>query len=312
MKKALVIGASGSIGYAIVFELIRRGMKVVAFARNEEKLRSLFAEEKNVTIQKGDAGNEQNLEQAAKGVDIIFHSLNVPYQTWDQYLVNYLNNILSVAKKFHTKLAYVDNVYAYGIPAESPITEETRKEPHTKKGKIRLELEKLLLESHVDTLLVHMPDVYGPNASGTLLHETLKNVVKGKSTIYVGNLKTKREYLYTKDGAKAMVELALQEDTYNQVWNIPSTHPITGEEMIDLLKKAYTYQKRMIPIPKSVIRLMGLFSPLMRELVEMMYITETPIILSGRKYEQRIGELPKTPYHIGIVETLEWIKEHER
>ncbi|WP_269431698.1 NAD-dependent epimerase/dehydratase family protein [Bacillus sp. JCM 19034] len=177
---------------------------------------------------------------------------------------------------------------------------------------MRLKLEKLLLNSHVDTLLVHMPDVYGPNANGTLLHETLKNVVRGKSTIFIGNLRTKREFLYTKDGAKAMVELALREDTYNQVWNIPSTNAITGKEMIELFREVYSYHKTIVPISKWNIQLLGWFSPLMRELVEMMYITKTPIILSGKKYEQNIGELPRTPYHVGVAETLEWLKQHEQ
>jgi hypothetical protein len=37
-----------------------------------------------------------------------------------------------------------------------------------------------MIESEVKTLIVYMPDLYGPNANNTILHETLKNVVQNK------------------------------------------------------------------------------------------------------------------------------------
>jgi len=41
MKRALVLGASGGMGYSIVNELISRGVEVTAFARSEKKLKHL-------------------------------------------------------------------------------------------------------------------------------------------------------------------------------------------------------------------------------------------------------------------------------
>jgi short-subunit dehydrogenase len=38
MKKALVAGASGGMGYALVGELVSRGIDVVACSRGKEKL----------------------------------------------------------------------------------------------------------------------------------------------------------------------------------------------------------------------------------------------------------------------------------
>ena len=45
MKKALVLGASGGMGYSLVKELSSRGIKVVAFARTKEKLERLFRDD---------------------------------------------------------------------------------------------------------------------------------------------------------------------------------------------------------------------------------------------------------------------------
>lgn len=154
-----------------------------------------------------------------------------------------------------------------------------------------------------------MPDLYGPNAENTILHETLKSVVLNKSANFVGDIKVAREFIFTLDGAKAMVELALREDTYNQNWNIPSAHPITGDEIIEILRKEVGYKKSIRTVSKTMIQFIGLFQPFMREMVEMMYLTEDPVILCGEKYEAKIGPIPQTPYKKGIKETLNWMNE---
>ena len=42
----------------------------------------------------------------------------------------------------------------------------------------------------------------------------------------------------------------------------------------------------------------------MKEVVEIMYLTEETFILNGEKYEKRIGKIPATPYQEGLKETL--------
>lgn len=54
MKKVLVLGASGGMGYSIVRELSDRGIEVVAFARTRRKLERLFKNLDNVKIRTGD------------------------------------------------------------------------------------------------------------------------------------------------------------------------------------------------------------------------------------------------------------------
>jgi nucleoside-diphosphate-sugar epimerase len=308
LKKVLVVGASGGMGYALVCELVSRGVEVIAFSRGKEKLDSLYKDQSNVTIFPGDVLNKSELMQAAEGVDVIFHAVSFPYPEWDKKHLQCIDIMLEVAKKQQAKIAFVDNIYAYGSQSTQIVTEKTKKEPHTKKGRIRLAMEIRLMESEVPTLIVHMPDLYGPNAESTILFETLKKVVQNKNAYFVGNTIVAREYLYTADGAKAMAELALRHDTYNQNWNIPSTKPITGEELITLIREVTGYKKTVKIVSKNMIRFFGFFSPFMKEMVEMMYLTENPVILSGEKYEKVINSLPRTPYSQGIQETISWMK----
>ncbi|QWH40169.1 MULTISPECIES: SDR family NAD(P)-dependent oxidoreductase [Bacillus cereus group] len=310
MKKALVLGASGSMGYAIVKELCSRGIHVVAFARNKEKLEILFSGEENVKVVAGDVFIQEDIMEAAKGVDIIFHAVNIPYSDWEKKQPKLLKNILEVARYYDSKLGIVDNIYAYGRQGEEPVVEEVKKAPHTKKGKIRLQLEMMAKQARVQMFIAHFPDFYGPNAESTLVHHTLKGVLANKLSSFVGDKKIAREYIFTPDGAKAMIELALRDEAYGQNWNIPGYGVITGEEMIQHIQELTGYTKPVMTVKKGMINLIGLFDKQMKEFVEMLYLTENPVVLSGEKYERYIGVVPRTSYYEGLKRTIVHIKEN--
>ncbi|WP_404330998.1 SDR family NAD(P)-dependent oxidoreductase [Mesobacillus maritimus] len=309
MKKALVLGASGGMGYAIVKELSARGIGVVAFARTKEKLEKLFNKDSNVTIFCGDIFSIADLQDAATGVDVIFHSANIPYPEWEEKLPVLVNNILTVAINEQSKLAIVDNIYAYGRCKGKKVKEDAEKSPHTKKGKIRLRLEKMIKESGVSALIAHFPDFYGPNAENSVLHYTLANVVQGKKSGFVGKQNVAREYIFTPDGAKAIVNLALDESAYGQNWNIPGNSVVTGEELIQTIRELTGYQKGLSTVSINMIRVLGLFNANMREVVEMFYLFEEPVVLDGQKYEAMIGPLPRTPYKEGLRQTIDYMKQ---
>ncbi|MED1088956.1 SDR family NAD(P)-dependent oxidoreductase [Bacillus paramycoides] len=308
MKKALVLGASGSMGYAIVKELCNRGIHVAAFARNKEKLEVLFSGEENVKVVAGDVFIQEDIMEAAKDVDIIFHAVNIPYSDWEKTQPRLLKNILEVARYYDSKLGIVDNIYAYGRQGEEPVAEEVKKAPHTKKGKIRLQLEMMAKQAHVKMFIAHFPDFYGPNAESTLVHHTLKGVLANKLSSFVGDKKIAREYIFTPDGAKAMIELALRDEAYGQNWNIPGYGVITGEEMIQHIRELTGYTKPVMTVKKGMINLIGLFDKQMKEFVEMLYLTENPVVLSGEKYEQHIGVVPRTSYYEGLKKTIVHMK----
>lgn len=310
MQKALVIGASGGMGYSVVQELSSRGISVTAFARSRDKLEKLFGNNPNVTIYTGDLFRMEDLDGAARGADVIFQAANIPYSEWETKLVVMMSNIIETAKKHSAKLAFVDNIYAYGRSTGKTVDERTLKSPHTKKGKIRLQVEELIHSSKVPALIAHFPDFYGPNAESSLLHYTLVNVVKNKKASYVGDQSIAREFIYTPDGARAIVELSLNEQAYGQNWNIPAHEVISGEEIIKTIRDITDYQKGVSTISKKMIQFLGIFNAQMREAVEMYYLNEDPVVLNGEKYENLIGPLPRTSYREGLQKTMEYMKKH--
>ncbi|SHG09948.1 NAD(P)H-binding protein [Ornithinibacillus halophilus] len=292
------------MGYAIVKELLNRQVSVIAFARNKQKLENLFRHEELVQIHVGDASVIIDLEVAIKGVDIIFNAINIPYQEWTEMLPLITSNIVKVSKKRSVKLAIVDNIYAYGKRREERIAEDADKIPVTKKGKIRLELEKMVKESGVPYVRAHFPDFYGPHVENSYINHMLNNVLANKTAYFVGDLSVAREYIYTPDGANAIVELAFNNKSYGDNWNIPGFGVISGGELINMIRDYTGFNKSVRSVNKRMLGLLGIFDKQMRELVEMQYLNENPIVLDGTKYQIMIGELPRTSYHQGLIETI--------
>ncbi|WP_232223962.1 SDR family NAD(P)-dependent oxidoreductase [Anoxybacteroides tepidamans] len=305
MKTAVVFGATGGMGNAIVEALIKRNISVIAFARSRQ---TLLEKQKRwgslVTVVAGDATNLEDVKKAAAKADAVFHAVNVPYQYWNPHLTTILSNILEICQSNEKPLIYVDNIYSYGI--QPPKTSESApKRPHTKKGKLRLQLLEQIERSQAPYIIAHFPDFYGPDAKNTLLHFTFEQMLKRKTAFYIGSPSIQREFIYIKDGAEALVELSLRTDCFGQSWNIPGAGTISGKEIAKIAESYLKKEIRIRPIYKWMIQLAGLFNPFMREYAEMMYLNKTPVILDGSKYEKIVGAVPKTPYEIGIQETLQ-------
>lgn len=55
---------------------------------------------------------------------------------------------------------------------------------------------------------------------------------------------------------------------------------------------------------KTMLRLLGLFNPLMKQLVEMNYLLTEPLLLDDTALQRLLGPVRKTAYRDGIRQTL--------
>lgn len=306
MKKVIVLGATGGTGTAIVEELINRGIQTIAFGRSISKLNQLKQKLGNsdfLTLQVGNAFDDMSIYEASKDVDVIIQCVAVPYHEMEKSQITLGKAIMSAADKLGKKIVFVDGIYPYGKATKKFVDEDHSKKPHTKKGKIKLELENLIFSDqwkNAIPLIVRLPDYYGPSSNlNSYLGMTILNISKGKISSYIGSLNIPREYIYLPDAAKMIVELAGSSNAYRQNWNIPG-NVITGKRLVQIAQDSAGQKKPVIPLKKTTIKMMGWFSPIMREMVEMSYLTEIPIFLDGSKYKQQIGPLIQTPFEVGI------------
>ncbi|GED18120.1 SDR family oxidoreductase [Aneurinibacillus migulanus] len=316
MKKAIVLGATGGTGQVIVSELLARGVKVIAFGRSENKLKALMEEHhfnQRLSYKLGDIFDYRTIVEAAKDAEVIFQCANVKYQEMEEQLLLLGESVMKAANIVGKKIVIVDGIYVYGHQVAKG-DENHPKQPHTKKGKIRVEFENLIFSKkwkNAKALIVRLPDYYGATSQNSYLQPTLEGMASYKTSIFIGNLKTPREYVYLPDAAKMIVNIAEKDNAYGENWNIPGAGLISGKEIIRIAREVTGNRKMVIPLNKNAIRFIGLFNPFMREVVEIMYLTKEGFVLSGEKYERCIGPIPVTPFKTGLKETLRLLMRDE-
>ncbi|MGX1827697.1 NAD-dependent epimerase/dehydratase family protein [Paenibacillus taichungensis] len=311
MKRAIVVGATGGTGAAITEELIKRGIFTIIFGRSRQKLEQLVVKLGSpdyLQIAVGDAFRPDDIIAASLEADVMFHCANVPYNEMESKLIPLGESVMEAAEQLGVKVVVIDGIYPYGRRQMKEVTEEHPKQPHTRKGKTRLAFEQMLFSSKwrkAQVMIVRLPDYYGPTANqASYLGATLEAIAEGKMAFFIGNKKMPREYIYLPDAAFMVVELALREGTYRQNWNIPGAGVISGKEIIRIAQQAAGKAKPVISLGKIGLSLLGLAVPVMKEVVEMLYLTEEPLVLSKKKYEANIGPVKMTTFDEGITRTI--------
>jgi len=137
--KAVVLGATGGLGSAVVFELAQRERSVIAVTRNLQKARKMF-QNIDVEIRQANLMEQEQTLAAVQGADVVYHCVNVLYTKWLKEFPIINNNILAAVKEVGANLVFADNLYMYGEMQGDKISEEHPLNVKGKKGKLRIRL----------------------------------------------------------------------------------------------------------------------------------------------------------------------------
>lgn len=96
---------------------------------------------------------------------------------------------------------------------------------------------------------------------------------------------------------------------FNQVWHMPTDkHALTGKEFIEIAAKAYGIKPGYMVLKKWMLQIFGLFNPIIKEAVEMIYQSEYEYLFDSSKFEKAFGYKP-TAYEVGIKATASSYKK---
>lgn len=311
---SLVIGSTGSIGSAVVNELSSQGRPVRALVRNPDKAKRIFTHAEKVELVQGSAENSDALKNAFDGVKVLFNCLNFPYPEWSK-LPEVHKRILGAAKGESAKMVFPGNVYIYGHAQSDRVNEAHPRNPCSRKGALRVQLEEMFMDSsrnkEVPTAIVRFPDFYGPNASGpsSITGNIFNAALHGGTARWYGDLDALHEFIFIQDAGKAMVMASEREEAYGQDFNVPGPEPIPTKEWIGLVFKEAGTPPKMKGTSRATMRTYGMFNKMAKEFAEMQYLTQEPLILDGTKFMKFFGrKYPTRSYAEGIRETLAWMK----
>jgi nucleoside-diphosphate-sugar epimerase len=310
----LVLGATGGIGHWTSAKLVERGESVRVLVRDPEKFRASWSESKGIDIVRGDALVEADVRGAARDTNTIFHCVNVPYPEWPAKAMPMLSNVISAAQASGARIVFPGNVYGFGHAQSDFVAENHPMQPISRKGQLRLAMERRLEELHrsegLAFTIVRMPDFYGPFVVNRLYAPIFRNALRGRSMDWYGNLDTPSEFLFIPDGGEAMVRAGTDPKSDGETYHIPGAGVTTPREFLTLIGRAAGTQARPRAIPGWLVSLFGLFDREAREYRELMYLKKERFVLDGSKYRQKFGNLPSTPYETGVHQTLEWFRAH--
>lgn len=309
----MVLGAKGSIGAAVVRRARLSGHSVRAVVRPGKGTTAFPA---GVEVVAADLQSREAVVEAARGAEVIVHAANVPYQEWPRSVPLFAENALAAAEAYRATLVFPGNVYVYGRPRSRPLTEDHPQEPHTEKGRIRLDVERTLLQAHgdgrVDLVLPRYPDFYGPGVMHELYRPIFEGALTAKPCRWPIDADAPHEFILIDDAAEAMLKLVRTPAAHGRAVHVPGPGPITAREFIRLIYSASGSGEPSIRVfGRGMFRLVGISNRLARSAYEMAYLFDDPVLLDGSLYRSITGsEQPATPYEDGVRRTVDWFRTH--
>jgi nucleoside-diphosphate-sugar epimerase len=217
---------------------------------------------------------------------------------------------ISACKKHNARLVFFDNVYLYDINAIPHMTEESPINPPSRKGAVRKQIAQMVMdEVKAGTLLAliaRSADFYGPDNDKSFVNEMVyKNFKKGKRANWFIDADKKHSFTYTPDAAKATALLGNTEDAYNTIWHLPTDkNVLTGREFVELFSKEMKVANKIFVMPLWMLKIVGLFVPVLKEMPEMMYQYDRDYFFDSSKFEKRF-KFKATSYQEGVKLTVQ-------
>jgi nucleoside-diphosphate-sugar epimerase len=325
LMRALVTGASGFVGRTLIERLLINRDQVRGFVRMTSRVESL--RQLGIELCYGDLRDRESLEQAVRGVDVVFHAA-ARVGVWGRAEEYYEANVLGTRQVLEAmqrsgvaRLIHFSSVAVYG--RNTGLISETRLlerigDPH---GDTKIDAEELVRESalsHGIAVTVLRPAlVYGP-FDYKYVPRTARNILNGRMCI-VGSGQNLAPIIYGEDLADLAIRAATSNAAVDQIFNVCSCEPVTWQEFLSTLANLLGTKLPRLRVPYPL--LYGAAS-LLEVCWKMAGAKEPPpatrfgtrMLGSDWRYDitkakSLLEFRPRVGYREGLSRTLEWARE---
>lgn len=292
-----ILGSGGGIGIPLARELKNYTNKIRLVSRNPKKVNDTDE------LFQADINDFSQVERSIAGSEVVYVTIGFHYnlKVWQKTWPPFMQEVINSCIRHNSKLVFFDNVYMYDRNAIPFMTESSKINPPSQKGRVRQQLREMILSEVVKgkltALIARAADFYGPeNKNSALNMMVADNLIKGKKAQAFGSLDKIHTYTYTPDAAKATAILGNTPDAYNQEWHVPTTKvKLTALQWIEMIAKELNTEPKVQKVPVWMINLSGIFVPIMKEFPEMLYQYEQDYIFDSSKFEKRFGITATSP-----------------
>lgn len=249
MKKLLITGHNGFIGTNLVESLVGKyELFGVSLNKLPQKVNQI---KKNI--------NKLKVEDLPKNISSIIHLAAITDVEYCQRNpidcfhanVNGTQNILEIARKINANFLYLSTNHVYGPPKILPIREDHVKNPDSIYATSKL-LGEIICQTYaknfgVNVSVLRLFSVYGKNSAEHLVTTKIISQILNNSSIQLGNLFPKRDFIYIDDVINAIKLVLTKTRNYNE-FNVGTGKSYSILELCNILKKISGSQ---IPIISS-------------------------------------------------------------
>ncbi len=315
-KTALVLGATGGIGGEVARQLQAAGWAVRGLSRSGRSAEPTAPHQDGITWLRGDALNIAEVRAAAAGCAVIVHAVNPPgYKRWGEVVLPMLDNTIAVAKELNATVVLPGTVYNYGPNAFPTLTEGSPQNPETKKGAIRVEMERRLqdfAEQGGRVIIVRAGDFFGPQAGNNWFAQGLvKPKLAVKTITNPGQPGAGHQWAYIPDVARTMVTLIAMRETLSafETFHMNGHWDHDGTQMTQAIRRVVVRHGGRMPkatsFPWWLMPVIALFNETLKEMLEMRYLWETPVRMDNGKLKALLGREHLTPLDTAVETTLQ-------
>ena len=327
MKKVLITGASGFVGYHLILAALEKGYRVTAAVRPTSAighLASLPVSYAYLNLSEK-ASLERELENGQ--YDFVVHNAGATRAKSEQVFLEvnsmYTKNLaetIAQTKPLVQKFIFISSLSAYGPKnsiEEEVISEQDSPKPVTNYGKSKLKAEQYLKAIPGLNYLVFRPTaVYGPREKD-LLH-FFRNINIGVET-YLGHKPQKLSFVYVADFAKLVIT-SLESTMNRKGYFVSDGNTYDQYQLAYYCKKILQKRTIKLHVPLPVASLLANTietahgwlkggTPLLNQdrLKELSGANWTCDIQSAKK---ELGFEPQYTLEQGLQETIKWYKQN--
>ncbi len=304
-RQALVIGATGGVGGAVADRLAADGWRVRAMHRHPDKARATSGRP-DLEWVAGDAMAEADVVAAAKGCEIVMHGANPPgYRNWAGLQLPMLRSTIAGARAAGARILFPGTVYNYGADAFPVLTEASPQSAETRKGRIRIEMEQTLRDSGANVLIVRAGDFFGPRPGNNWLSQGITKPGQPLTAVmYPGPLEIAHCWAYLPDVAATFVELLKTPLGAFETFHMQGQE-VTGHELLGALEAAAGRKLAVRRLPWFALSAIAPFHETFREMQEVRYLWDRPVLMDNARLVEQLGGEPRTPLVVALRTALE-------
>lgn len=327
MKKILVTGASGFVGFHLVSAASEAGYQVHAAVRRSSQITDIMPFVEKFVYPDFDQTASWAALFAAEQYDYVIHAAAKTKAKSEADMVNanvgITDKLLEAAFQAAEppkRFIFVSSLAAIGPLRylDGLITESTAYSPVTMYGRSKREAEKMIFAKFGDKpiSIIRPTAVYGPREKDLfILFHTMN---KGLDA-YVGKAPQKLSFVYVKDLVDALLQALVSSQAGLDVFNISDGEVYSRYEMAEIFKRTFRKKLIRVHVPYTLVKMVAQIS-------QWLYrrSPKTPVI-----YPERLGELTaenwacdithaektlkyRAQYDLnrGLVDSLRWYKQN--